>query len=104
MTGTTLTRTTQYGVYSYTTLQAAGHLGQEKMENLRFTKNQPMKSVQQLFQATEKLIEDQKEISKLTSIDYKELFLTNLLCDKASCDNECQTLRLRRLGAGEYER
>ena len=55
------------------------------MENLRFTKNQLLMSVKQLFQVTEKLIKDQTEISGLTKIDYKELSWrsTTLLCDKA---------------------
>ena len=68
-----------------TTLQAAVHLGQAKMENLRFTKNQLLKSVKQLFQVTENLIEDQKEISNLITIDYKEptWSVTCLLCDRA---------------------
>ena len=56
--------------------------------HLRFTKNQLLKSVKQFFQVTEKLIElieDQKEINNLTTIDYKELTWrsTSLLCDKA---------------------
>ena len=46
------------------TLPAAVHLGRDPMQNLRFTKNQLLKSVKQLFQVTEKLIEDQKEINK----------------------------------------
>ena len=55
------------------------------MENLRFTKNQFLKSAKQLFQVTDKLIEDQTEISGLTTIDYKELTWTStsLLCDEA---------------------
>ena len=67
------------------TLQAAVHLGRDHMENLRFTKNQPLKSVKQLFLVTEKLIEDQTEINNLTTIDYKELSWrsTSSLCDKA---------------------
>ena len=51
----------------------AVHLGQDYMENLRFTKNQLLKSVKELFQVTEKLIEDQEEINILTTNDYKEL-------------------------------
>ena len=43
-----------------TTLQAAVHLGQDCMENWRFTKILFLKSVKQLFQVTEKLFEDQK--------------------------------------------
>ena len=41
------------------TSSRAGHLGLDFLENSRFTKNQLLKSVKQLFQATEKLIEDQ---------------------------------------------
>ena len=72
-------------IFMNTTLQAAVHLGQAKMQNLRFTKNQLLKSVKQLFRVTEKLIEDQKGISIVTTIDYKELTwsATSLLCDKA---------------------
>ena len=55
------------------------------MENLRFTKNQLLKSVNQLFQVTEKLLKDQSEISGLTTIDSKEPTWrsTTLQCDKA---------------------
>ena len=44
-----------------------------------------MKSVKQLFQVTQKLIEDQKEIGGMTTIDYKDPTWrsTSLLCDKA---------------------
>ena len=49
------------------TLQTAVPLGQDYMENLRFTKNQLLKSVKQLFQVTERLIKDQREIRGLTT-------------------------------------
>ena len=67
------------------TLQAAVHLGQDYVENPRFTKNQLLKSMKQLFQVTEKLIVGQIEITNLTTIDCKELTWrsTSLLCDKA---------------------
>ena len=67
------------------TLQAAVHLSRDSLVNLRFTKNQLLKSLKQLFQVTEELIKDQTEISGLTTIDYKELTWrsTTLLCDKA---------------------
>ena len=65
--------TAVWGIFMNVTLQAAVHLGQDYMQNLRFTKNQLLKSVKQLFQATQQLIEDQKEINNLTAIDYKEL-------------------------------
>ena len=60
-------------------------LGRDFMENLRFTKNQLLKSVKQLFQVTEKLLKDQSEISGLTTIDSKEPTWrsTTLQCDKA---------------------
>ena len=38
------------------TLQAAVHLGRDCLDNVRFTKNQLLKSEKQLFQVTEKLI------------------------------------------------
>ena len=67
------------------TLQAAVHFGRDCMENLRFTKNQLLKSVKQLFQVTEKLNKHQAEISGLTTIDHKKLTWrsTTLLRDKA---------------------
>ena len=63
----------------------AVHFGQDYLENLLFTKNQLLKSVKQLFQVAEKLIEDQKEISNVTTIDYKDLTwsATSLPCDKS---------------------
>ena len=55
------------------------------MENVRFTKNQPLKSVKELFLVNEKLIKDQREITGLTTIDYKKPTWrsTTLSCDKA---------------------
>ena len=59
-------------IFINVTLQVAVNLGQDFMENLRFTKNQLLKSVKQLFQVTEKLIKDQTEIGGLTTIDKKK--------------------------------
>ena len=72
-------------IFVSVTLQAAVILGRHYMENPRFTKNQLLKSVKQLFQVTEKLFKDQTEISGLTTIDYKELTWrsTTPLCDRA---------------------
>ena len=44
-----------------------------------------LKSVKELFRVTEKLIKDQREITSLTTIDYKQpkWRSTTLLCDKA---------------------
>ena len=47
-------------------------LGQDYMENLRFAKNQLLKSLKELFRVTEKLIKDQREITGLTTVDYKQ--------------------------------
>ena len=52
--------TAVWGTLMNVTFQAV-HRGRNFMENLRFTKNQLLKSAKQLFQVTEKLIEDQKE-------------------------------------------
>ena len=38
-----------WGKFMNVTLQAADHLGRDNMENLRFAKNQLLKSVKQLF-------------------------------------------------------
>ena len=75
-----------WSIFMNVTLQAAVHLGRDFLENLRFTKNQLLKSAKQLFQVTEKLIKDQTEISGLTTIDCKEppWRSTTLLCDKAN--------------------
>ena len=57
------------------TLQAAVHLGRDYMENLRFTKNQLLKSVKLLFQVTEKLIMVQTGIGGLTTVDFSRTFV-----------------------------
>ena len=48
-----------WSIFMNVTLQAAVHLGRDKMEKLRFTKNQLLKSVKQLIQVSERLITDQ---------------------------------------------
>ena len=55
------------------------------MENLRFTKNQLLKSVKQLFLMNEKLIKNQTEIVGLITVDHKQPTWrsTTLSCDKA---------------------
>ena len=45
--------TAVWGTFMNVTLQAAVHLGRDFLENLRFTKNQLLKSVKQLFQVIE---------------------------------------------------
>ena len=78
----------RYEVYLSVTLQAAVHLGKDYTENLRSTKNQPLKSVKQLFQTTERLIKDQTEITGLTTIDWKQLMWRE---KTLSCDGAVQT-------------
>ena len=47
-----------WGIFMTVTLHAAVHLGQDFSGNLRYTKNQPLKSVRHLFQTTDRLITD----------------------------------------------
>ena len=63
-----------------TTLQAAVHRGQDYDQNLRFAKNHFWSS----FKETENLIKDQKEITGVSMIDYKEYTrsATSLLRDR----------------------
>ena len=55
--------TAVWGIFMSVTLQAAVHLG---------TKNQPKKSLRQLFQVTERSTTDQTEITGLTTIDWQQ--------------------------------
>ena len=88
------------GMFLNVTLQAAVHHGRDSIENARFTKKQLQKSAKLLFQLTEKLINDQTEISGLTTIDNKDPTCGSMtqLCDTSCRDYECHNLRLRRLG------
>ena len=92
--------TALWGIFVNVTLEAAVHLDQDHMENLRFSKKQLLKSVKEFFQMTEKLIKDHKEINNLTTIDYKEFTWRS-----TTLDYECQNLCLRRLRAlsGKHE-
>ena len=54
------------------TLQAAVHLGKDYTENLRSTKNQPKKSLRQLFQVTERFITNRTEITGFATIDWQQ--------------------------------
>ena len=77
--------TVVWSIFMSVTLQAAVHLGKDYTENLRSTKNQPKKSLRQLFQVTERLITDQTEIIGLTTIDWQQPMWreTTLLTDRA---------------------
>ena len=53
-------------------LQAAIHLVTDYAEHLQASKNQPLKSLKQLCQVTERLITDPTEITGLTTIDWQQ--------------------------------
>ena len=74
-----------WDIFLSVTLQAAVHLGQDYTDNLPSTKNQPLKSVTQLFETTVRLIKDQTEITGLTTIDWMQPVrrATTLLCNRA---------------------
>ena len=52
------------------TLQAAVHPGNDYLENLHSTENQPERAVKQLFDVTMKFVRDQKEIQGISVIDW----------------------------------
>ena len=78
-------RTAMWRISMSVTLQAAVHLGQDYMVNLRFTKNHLLMSVKQYLQMSENLNTNQPEITGLTTIDWTQPMwrATTLLCDKA---------------------
>ena len=67
------------------TLDTAVHLGKDYLENLHFTKNQPQRTIRQLFDVTKKWITDQTEIQGSSKIDWHthSWQMANLLTDKA---------------------
>ena len=79
------TSTGIWDMFMNVTLQAAVHLGQDCTENLRSTKNQPLKSARQSLQTTARLITDRTEFSGKTTIDWKQPMWreTTLVCDRA---------------------
>ena len=81
-----------WGIFMSVTLQAAVHLGKDYTENLLSTKNQPKKSLRQLFQVTERLITNHTEITGLTTIQWQQRVWreTTLLTDRAVQLCNCQ--------------
>ena len=53
------------------TLQAAVHLGNDFLEKLHSTNNQPQRTVKHMFDVTNKLVRDQKEIQGIYVIDWQ---------------------------------
>ena len=92
------------GIFLSVTLQVAVHLGMDYTENFKTTKNQPKKSLRQVFQVTQKLITDQTGI---TTIDWRQRMWreTTLLTDRAVQCATAKTLRLFSLSAvsGRYQ-
>ena len=89
-------------------LRAAVHLRQDHEANLRYVKNHFQNSVGQLFKENEKLTGEQKEITGVSTINFKHFTWTSksLLCSKAHQVTKRQSLRLLRLCAlcGKNER
>ena len=79
-------------------LQAAVHLGKDYAENLNFIQNHSKRTLKQLFNVTEKLIRDQKDISGIPVINWQQLMWqrTTLLTDKAAQFATAKNLRLFR--------
>ena len=73
--------TAVWGIFMPVTLQAAVNLGQDYSQNLRSIKNQPLKSVEQLFRTTGKLIKEQTEIKRLSTI-YSMLCLRSIRTER----------------------
>ena len=74
-----------WGLFVSVTLNAAVHLGKDYLENLHSTKNQPQRTVKQLFDVTKKLITNKKEIQGFSMIDWHQRSWqrTTLLTDGA---------------------
>ena len=82
------------------TLRAAVHLGQDHQANLRYVKNNLRNSVGQLFNETGKLISEQKEITGVSTIDFKDAMDVEKLFVQPSLSNHPrQSLCLLRLCA-----
>ena len=67
------------------TQQASAHFGNDYLENVHSTKNQPQRTVEQVFDVTRKLVKEQKEIQGFSMINWQENSWkkTNMLTDRA---------------------
>ena len=88
-----------WGIFLNTTLRAAVHLGQDHEANLRYVKNHFWHSVGQLFNENEKLIGEQKEITGVSTINFKDCkwMSTSSLCSEAYQITIAKATRLLRL-------
>ena len=80
------------------TLQAAVHQGNDCVDNFLSTKNQPKRTLKQLFNETRKLIKDLKEIRGKPVINWQQQTWqrTTLLTDKAVQLSNAKTQRIFR--------
>ena len=60
------------GMFMIVTQQAAVHLGNNNLDHLHANKNQPQRTVKQLFNVTKKLVSEQTEIQGISLIDWHE--------------------------------
>ena len=74
-----------WSTFLNTSLRAAVHLGQDHDANLHYVKNHLWNSVGLLFHENEKLIGEQKEITGVSTPDFKDCawMSTSLLCSEA---------------------
>ena len=88
-----------WSIFLKTTHRAAVHLGQDHEANLQYVKNNRWNSVGLLFHETGKLISEQKEITGVKTLGFKDAtwMSTSLLCDKAYRITNVKNLRLLRL-------
>ena len=63
---------TIWGTFMLIAQQAAIHLGNEFTGNLRATKNQPQRTVKQVFDVTRKLVKEKKEIQGISMVNWQE--------------------------------
>ena len=61
-----------WGMFMIVTQQAAVHLGNDYLESLHSTKNQPQRTVKQLFDVARKLVRDRKETQGISMIDWQD--------------------------------
>ena len=78
------------------TLQAAGHLGNDYLENQNSTTNRSQRTVKHLFDVRKKLVRDQKEIQGVSVVDWQQTSWrrTTLLTDLAVQLSTAKNLRI----------
>ena len=79
------------------TQQAAVHLGNDCLENLHSAKNQPQRTVKQLFTVTKKLVSEQKEVHGISLVDWQEDSWKRKTCWPSISTVNSENLRILRL-------